>query len=120
VSVAKSIREFFTDLFGSKLIERLSTDLAYLRQDFEQRLRERDETISELRSEKAALNLKISMYEVNINRRVGIDPTAKRAEKPSWDFNSPPMKSAWQSIVEEHDKKNAKELEEEAAAVAAK
>jgi hypothetical protein len=54
------------------------------------------------------------MYELNINRRVGIDPTAKKPEKPSFaSFQSPPMKTSWQAEVEAHDEQIAKELAEE-------
>jgi hypothetical protein len=56
------------------------------------------------------------MYELNINARVGIDPTRKRAEKPSFaSFTSPPVKTSWQAEVEAHDLQIEKELAEEAA-----
>lgn len=120
MSVAKRVRQFWTDLFGSSLIERLNMDLAYLRSDFEKRLQERDQVIAELRAEKAVLNSTVALYQASINQRVGIDPARKNPDKPSFaNFNSPPMKSTWQLQVEEHEREN-KRLDEEEAAAAAK
>jgi len=117
---AEKVRLFFEDLFHSSLIRRLEGDLAQLRMDMQTLRQEKDIVISELRSEKTFLNAKVSMYECNVNRRVGIDPSAKNPEKPSFaNFNSPPMKSSWQLQVEEHDRKNA-ELDAAEAAAAAK
>ena len=117
---AEKVRLFFEDLFHSSLIRRLEGDLVQLRMDMQTLRQEKDIVISELRSEKTFLNAKVGMYEVNVNRRVGIDPSAKNPEKPSFlNFNSPPMKSSWQLQVEEHDRKNA-ELDAAEAAAAAK
>jgi hypothetical protein len=114
MSVASSIRGFFDDLFYSKLVSRLEEDLLRVRQDFESRIQDYKEIIADLRAEKAMLTGKISMYELNINRRVGIDPTAKRPEKPSFaSFTSPPMETSWQAEVRAHDEQIEKELAEE-------
>jgi hypothetical protein len=114
---AAKIREFFHDLFGSRLVCRLETDLLMARSDLQQMRQDNAQLIAELRSEKAQLSAKITMYEFEINRRVGIDPTRKRADKPSFaSFTSPPAKTSWQAEVEAHDAQIAKELEEEAAA----
>ena len=119
MTVASKIREFFHDLFGSRLLCRLETDLAMARADLQQTRQDKDQVIAELRAEKAQLSATIAMYQVNINRRVGIDPAAKNPEKPSFaNFNSPPLKSSWQLQVEAHDKENAKLDAEEAAAAA--
>jgi len=121
VYAAQLLREAFRKLFGSSLIERLNTDLAYLRSDFEKRLQERDQTIAELRSEKAQLNAMVMVYQASINQRVGIDPTRKRVEKPSFaSFTSPPVTTAWQREVQENDERIAKEIAEEEAAKVAK
>jgi hypothetical protein len=108
---AADIRQFFQDLFGSRYIDRLELDLSELREDYNQRLRDKDEVISTLRAEKAALEGKIVIYENTILphvSRVGADVVATRkpkAEKPSWAANDvPPMKSSWQVEVENHER----------------
>jgi hypothetical protein len=121
MSVASNLREFWDDLFYSKLVHRLEQDLLLLRTDLQQLRQDKDQQIAELRAEKSMLNAKIGMYELNINRRVGIDPTAKRPEKPNFaSFQAPPMETSWQAEVREHNAKIEKELAEEAAAEAAK
>jgi hypothetical protein len=117
MGIAANIRNFWDDLFYSALVDRLETDLLNARMDAQQLRQDKDNVISDLRAEKSLLQAKVLMYEQSINARVGIDPTRKRAEKPSFaNFNSPPALSAWQKEVAEHDAQNAKELEEEAAA----
>ena len=117
MSIASAIRNFWDDLFYSALVDRLETDLLNARMDNQQLRQDKDAVIGDLRSEKALLQAKVGMYELNINRRVGIDPAAKNPKKPSFaNFNSPPALSPWQREVMEHDAQNAKELEEEALA----
>jgi hypothetical protein len=90
------------------------------RSDLQQMRQDKDQTIAELRSEKAQLTATVALYQMNINQRVGIDPTRKRAEKPSFaSFESPKVKTSWQAEQEAHDAQIEKELEEEAAAAAA-
>lgn len=121
MSVASAIRNFWDDLFYSALVDRLETDLLNARMDTQQLRQDMNSVIADLRAEKSLLQAKVLMYESNINRRVGIDPTAKRPEKPSFaNFNSPPALSKWQKEVAEHDAQNAKELAEEEAAKSAK
>jgi hypothetical protein len=122
MSIAVKVREFWDELFYSALVDRLEIDLLTARSDIQQLRQDKDQVIAELRSEKALLNAKIGMYELNINQRVGIDPTRKRLEKPNFaSFTSPPVMSTWQKEVAEHDAQIEKELaEERAAATAAK
>lgn len=121
LSFAAKIRNFWDDLFYSELVQRLEHDLNLLRADMQQLRQDKDAVIGDLRSEKALLQAKVEMYELNINRRVGIDPTAKKPEKPSFaSFQSPKVKTSWQAEVEEHDARVALELEAEEAAAAAK
>jgi hypothetical protein len=120
MSVAESIRGFWDDLFYSSLVQRLEQDLMLLRADLQQLRQDKDAVIGDLRSEKALLQAKVGMYELNINRRVGIDPSAKKADKPSFaSFESPRVKTRWQAEQEAHDAQNEKELKEEAEAAAA-
>ena len=117
MSLAKKIREFWDDLFYSALVSNLETQILFLREDMTRIRQDKDGVIADLRAEKALLNAKVGMYELNINRRVGIDPTAKRPEKPSFaSFQTPPVKTSWQAEVEAHDAQIEKELAEEAAA----
>ena len=104
MGIAANIRNFWDDLFYSALVQRLETDLANARQDAQQLRQDKDEVIADLRADRGVLMAKIAMYEMNINQRVGIDPTRTRAEKPSFaNFNSPPMKSRWQQEQDEWD-----------------
>ena len=120
MSIAERIRNFWDDLFYSALVDRLETDLLLARSDAQPIRQDKDAVIADLRSEKALLQAKVGMYELNINQRVGIDPTRKRAEKPSFaNFESPRVKTSWQVEQEEHDARIAKELMEEAAEAAA-
>lgn len=119
MSWTATLRGWWDDLFYSEFIQQLQHELVLLRADAQQLRQDKDAVIGDLRSDKAQLQAKVGMYELSINRRVGIDPTAKRPEKPSFaNFNSPPALSKWQKEVAEHDAQNAKELEEEAAAAA--
>lgn len=121
VELAQSLREAIRKLFGSRLAEVMQTEILRLQMENQQLRQDKDQTIAELRSEKSFLQTKVSMYEFNINARVGIDPTRKR-EKPSFaSFEAPKVKTSWQAEQEAHDAQNAKELaeEEEAAKAAA-
>jgi hypothetical protein len=118
---AKAIREFFKDLFGSRLIARLEEDLLRLRSDFEQRLMERDQTIAELRTEKAGLLAKTLVYERTImplaSRQGAEIVAATKPIKPNFglDFNAPPVLSKWQQVQADHERRLAEEekLEQE-------
>lgn len=113
----KDIRNFLRDLFGSRLAEVMQTEILRLQMENQALRHDKDQVIAELRSEKAQLTATIAMYQININRRVGIDPTAKKPEKPSFaSFTSPPVKTSWQAEQEAHEAQIARELEEEAAA----
>ena len=121
MSIASSIRNFWDELFYSALVQRLETDLLMARSDTQQLRQDKDAVIGDLRTEKSLLQAKVGMYELNINRRVGIDPTSKKSEKPSFaSFTSPPVKTSWQAEQEAHEARIAEELknEEEAAAAA--
>jgi hypothetical protein len=121
VSAAESIRNFWDDLFYSSLVDRLEIDLLNARSDAQQLRQDKDGVIADLRAEKSLLQAKILLYEQNINARVGIDPTRKRVDKPSFaSFVSPVVKTSWQAEQEAHEAQIEKELAEEEAAAAAK
>jgi hypothetical protein len=117
-----SIRKFFRDLLGSRLVERLEADLATQRVDFEYRLQDKDAVIADLRMEKQQLLSKVALYELTIMPRASVQGAEvvgyQRPTKPNFNkemFSSPPPMSSWQKVQFEHDEQMKKELEEEAA-----
>lgn len=121
---AKSVRQFFRDLFGSRYIMQLETDLLRLRQDLEERLRDKDQIIADLRAEKAALQGKIIVYEnslLPLASKAGADVVAatKPKPKPNWGitFGEPPMMTNWQKIQADWEK-HQDELDKAVAAAA--
>jgi hypothetical protein len=123
-TLAKSIRQFFRDLLGSRLTAHLEIEMLRLRTDFEQRLMEKDLSIATLREEKNLLMSKVTMYELTIMphaSRVGAEVVAyQKPTKPAFSFmDIPAPKSRWQQVQDDHDAQIAKELVEEAKAAAA-
>lgn len=113
LSFASRIRKFFDDLFYSKLVEQLYSDLAFARADTERVRLDKDQVIGELRAEKAALLARIAMYDA----KAGLRAPSETPKKPSFgvDFSVPPVETSWQRLVRENDEKIAKELAEEQA-----
>jgi len=123
----KQIREFFRELFGSRLVETMQNNMSLLlaekevsfnhlqeemlrmRNDYEMRLQDKEAQLADFRSEKAMLVGKIHLYETTLlplASRAGADVVAagKPLRKPSFaDFNIPPVKTRWQQIQEEHE-----------------
>jgi polyhydroxyalkanoate synthesis regulator protein len=121
MGVAESIRGFWDDLFYSALVQRLETDLMRAISDAQQLRQDKDSVIADLRMEKTLLTAKVTMYEQNINQRVGIDPARVRSEKPSFaSFKNPPVMTTWQKEQADHNAQIEKELAEEASATAGK
>lgn len=126
-SIAKTIRGFFRDLLGSRITEHLEIELLRLRQDYEQRLQDKELTIASLREEKALLMSKTTMYEMTLMphaSRAGAEVVAyQKPTKPAFTFmDMPAPKSRWQQVQDEHDAQMSKEIEEDKqkAATAAK
>ena len=123
----KRIRQFFRDLFGSRVSEHLEIEKIQLRQDYEKRLLEKDTQIASLREEKALLTSKITVYELTLlphASRSGAEVVAySKPKKPSFSFvDTTPVKSRWQQYQEDYAKaeeeKEVKEKQEKAAAAA--
>lgn len=113
MGLARNIRTFWNDLTRSYVVQTLENELLTLRSDMQQLRQDKDAVIAELRADKSVLNAKVTLYETNINQRVGIDPSRTRTEKPSFpNFTSPPIMTAWQKQVAEHDAQLLKEDEE--------
>jgi hypothetical protein len=121
-----SIRLFFRELFGSRLIATLEIELLRLRQDFEQRLQDKDRVIENLREEKAFLTGKVGLYETTLmplSSRAGAEivKTARPVKPtfPDFDFSEmPPIQTRWAKAQEEHEKQVQAEIEAEQAQVA--
>jgi hypothetical protein len=60
---AQDIRLFFRDLFGSRLVATLERSIVDLRQDYERRMNERDETIACLRRDLADAHGRLTRFE---------------------------------------------------------
>ena len=113
-TVGSHIRQFLRELFGSRLVERLETDLLSLRNDYDQRLHEQSLVISSLRKEKSQLVAKVALYEIALmplQTRAGAQVVASQSpKKPSFaeefDF---PTKTRWQILQEEHNREIADE-----------
>jgi hypothetical protein len=125
--LGKRIRQFFRDLFGSRVSEHLEREIMQLRQDFERRLQDKEAVVASLREEKAMLMSKITMYEMTImphSSRMGAEVTAyQKPTKPAFSFvDMPKEKSRWEKVQDDHNAQMAKELaeEKEKAATAAK
>lgn len=127
MSIAKDIREFFTELFKPNLVEYLETDNLRIREDFEHRLQDKDIIIAELRAERTMLQVKITTYETTLMplaSRAGAQIVAANLPKPVRpSFNSKEWidmlpKSKWEVIQEEHEKKLAEDEAAEKAAAA--
>ncbi len=126
-TLGKRIRQFFRELFGSRVAEQLELSAIQLRQDFEYRLLEKDNLIASLREEKALLTSKITIYELTLMphaSRAGAEVVAyNKTKKPSFSFvDTTPVKSRWQQYQEDYAKaeeeKEVKEKQEKAATAA--
>jgi|HubBroStandDraft_1064217.scaffolds.fasta_scaffold25886_3 hypothetical protein len=106
------IRQFFRELFGSRLVERLEEDLMRLRQDFEDRTQEHKIIVASLREEKQMLLSKIATYEAVVMphaSRVGAEVVAYQApKKPAFNFvDMPREKTRWEQYQDEYYKEES-------------
>ena len=119
------IRQFFRELLGSRLVERLEIDLLNLRNDMDRQLHDCDLLIATLREEKQLLQSKITAYEFAVlprTSRAGAEVIAYQKPappKPNFNFaDIPPTKSRWELFQENYYKGEAeKEAAEKAAEV---
>ena len=123
-TIGARIRQFFRELFGSRLVSRLEEDLIRLRQDFESRTQEHQILVASLREEKQMLLSKVATYENVImphSSRAGAEVVAyQKPTKPAFSFmDIPAPKSRWQMVQDEHDAQMEKEIEEDKAKAAA-
>jgi hypothetical protein len=115
-----SIRIFFRDLFGSRLVERLEEDLILMRQDFAARLQDKETVIATLREDKQQLLSKVALYELTIMPRSSVQGAEvvgyQKPTKPAFSkemFNSPPPITPWRKVQMEHEAQMIAEIKEE-------
>lgn len=119
-SWGRVIRQFFRDLFGSRIVEHLETEMIQLRQDFEQRIQDKDREIASLKEEKALFSSKITLYEMTLMphaSRAGAEVVSyQKPKKPAFSFiDSVPVKSRWEQFQDDYYKgEEAKEAAEKA------
>ena len=131
VTSGARIRQFLRELFGSRITAQLELDLLRLRQDFEERLQDKERTIATLREDIQRLNSKVTTYELTIMphaSRLGAEVvnqvksatcgfTGSGPANPTFAFEGlAPTKTKWQMIQDQHDEQMRKELAEEAEA----
>ena len=111
---ARDIRRWFTDLFGSRLVDRLEEDLLRLRADYDSRLNERDQTIADLRAELQRFRLKQDEYELDPSYFWWLAHRGQRERQQktgTLEAVSGPAEGSWQWVQQQH----YKQQEEEAA-----
>lgn len=121
-----AIRDFFRSLFGSRFSAHLETEILQVRADCELRIRDKDDVIAVLRTEKAVLEMKVSEYEraiMPLQSRAGaaVVTNATKPTKPTWQidpaaFLSQMPKTKWEQYQE--DFYRTQESEEKAKEVA--
>jgi len=65
-SIAQTIRQFFRDLFGSRLVDTLELRILEIQQETERRIGDKDRMIDMLQSDLANLRVKMESYETII------------------------------------------------------
>jgi hypothetical protein len=98
-TLAQKIRRMFTDLFGSRYVNMLEMVNMQLRLDYEQRLNERDETITDLREQLAQVRGKLEVFEtvlLPISSPVGKLFAPKR--EPTFETVIGPTPGSWQDV----------------------
>lgn len=119
------IRQFFQELFGSRLTAHLEEEIIRLRGDQDKALHDRDVLIATLREEKAYLSSKIAQYETVIMpyaSRAGAEVVAyQKPKKPAFSFvDVPAPKSRWQQVQDDWENQLAEEEKQKAASAASK
>ena len=114
--IAQRVRQFFRDLFGSRLIQRLELDLLELREDYDHRLTEKQEVIDALRVDLAQARAKLELWETVIIPVAS--PVANLLHpKPKQTFETVagPEPGSWAAIQEKWYRQQAEEAAAEAA-----
>lgn len=115
------IRQFFRELFGSRLVEQLQEDLMRLRNDRDQQLHDKDQVILSLREEKQLMMSKLAAYELTLmphaSRQGAEYVKTVKPLRPDFSFvDIPAPLTKWEKLQQDHEAQMQKELEAEAAA----
>jgi hypothetical protein len=116
-NLGTTIRQFLRDLFGSRLNAHLEEELMRTRQDFENRLMDRERVIADQREELGQLKAKVDRYEMvllPLSSPAG-GFFAPRKPRPPLHPTDPEFKS-WPQIQAEWDKEQAEIAAKEKAA----
>lgn len=108
MTIAEQIRQFFRDLFGSRLIQRLEYDLLETRNDYERRLAEKNELIDALRAEIMSVRAKMELWEqviIPVASPVGKLFSPKREQ--TFEAITGPEPGSWAWVQAEHARKEA-------------
>lgn len=114
-SSAVRVREWLREMFGSRLVQRLEYDLLDLRNDYEHRLNDRDDTIADLRSQLVGARAKLETFETIL---IPLTSPAGNLFKPrrdtaTFEALSEPSPGSWPWVQAEWAKKMAEEEERE-------
>lgn len=110
---ALEIRQFFHDLFSSKLVDRLEEDLMRLRNDCDLRIRDKDDVITDLRQQLAQARLKLDTYEMVLLPLSSPAGSLFKEKRPVPTFEPISEPSSWQSIQSSWYAKQEQEAEAE-------
>lgn len=104
MTFAERVRKFLRDLFGSRLVLHLETELLSQQSQYETRLNERDQLISDLRSEVRDLKSKQEQLELDPSYfwYLANRSQSRRPAPPSADPILDTSVSEWQRIQNEH------------------
>lgn len=114
IEVAQRVRLFLRALFGSRVTALLEEEILRIRADYELRLNERDETISELRSRVAQQAAKLETWEMVL---IPLVSPAANLFKPKHEptFESTIEPSGWAAVKAQWDREQAELAKKEAA-----
>jgi len=114
IAVSEKIRMFFRQLLGSRMASHLEDEMVRLRGDYEVRLREREQYISDLKEEKQSLQRKVSEYElILIPLTSGNLLGAPKGPRPVFEDVAPT--NSWKAEQDRFYKQQEEEAAQEAA-----
>jgi hypothetical protein len=108
-NLGKLIREFFRDVFGSRLAARLDEELMRTREDCDQRIVEYQHQQAQYRMEIEQLKAKIEKYEMVLLPMVYGNLGGKK--QPTFEPVIEPDPDSWAAIRARHEKQQREEAE---------
>jgi hypothetical protein len=109
-NLARTIRLFLRDLFGSRLSSHLETEIFQLRGDFEARLEDRERVIADLKERIAELKAKATQYEIALEKTSSLSSLFAPAKpKQYFQGNTEPVPMTWAEVQADHARKQEEE-----------